>query len=364
MRLLVLIGACAVLLSATAANVSADDSLPWCPVPVGPGPYPGGDRSPIWSPRGGLLALSKQTNAGWRIEVANPQTHVRREIGLGETPTWAPTGRALAVERYVVVQFQTCEAFGPAIFVVSADGRSSRRLVDAPGETDTNPSWSPDGTRIAYNYRTWTTGGIAVAPASGGAPTIITANQNGAGDTNPVWSPDSRSLAFARQRYGLPGSRIWVAAANGSGARLLTHAGRYYDQAPSWSPEGGRLAFTRSDFIEGSRNRIWVMNADGSAKRHVTSEPNRGNDYEPAWSPDGTLIAYVHNGRVFTVEPDGSHKRFADTRRLPKFTIDFEPQWSADGSRLAFLRLYQTGGQFMRVCVEAIKPSLEVPQPL
>src|SRR5580765_8466272 len=128
MRFVVLLGACAVLLSATAANVNADGLFP-CPPSTGPGPQPGGDRSAVWSPKGARLALATSGEEGWTIQIADAKTHVRRSVGLGEEPSWAPDGSSLAVTRFVRVDWPECWSYGPAIFVVGADGTSARRLV-------------------------------------------------------------------------------------------------------------------------------------------------------------------------------------------------------------------------------------------
>ncbi len=83
---------------------------------------------------------------------------------------------------------------------------------------------------------------------------------------------------------------------------------------------------------------IWVMNADGTEARPLTSSPRR--DIEPAWSPDGTKIAFAsarddpENLQLYVMNADGSDQRrlFEDVRPWDSWT----PAWSPDGTRIAF----------------------------
>ncbi len=140
----------------------------------------------------------------------------------------------------------------------------------------------------------------------------------------PAWSPDGRRIAFASARSGNSG--IYVMNADGTGTRRLTSGPQ--ENTPSWSPDGKRIAFTR-----GGRD-VYVINADGSGARVLTRDPAR--DYDPAWSPDGTRIAFVRtelgSAAIFTVRPDGS-----GLRRLTQLTaVDYSPAWSPDGRRIAY----------------------------
>src|SRR5262249_54392811 len=130
--------------------------------------------------------------------------------------------------------------------------------------------------------------------ADGTGPRPLTA---GASDDNvPTWSPDGTRIAFTSNRAG-GRYQIWVMDADGSHPRPLTTA--YYDPAlganteqtvPAWSPDGRFIAYWAG--VEASDPRpdvprdVWVMNADGSNPRRLA----HGDD--PAWSPDGALVAY------------------------------------------------------------------------
>jgi Tol biopolymer transport system component len=76
----------------------------------------------------------------------------------------------------------------------------------------------------------------------------------------------------------------------------------------AWSPDGTRIAFasTRDGNYE-----IYVMNADGSAPRRLTNDPQ--SDYAPTWSPDGQRIAWRTNrdgnGEIYSMRADGTDAR-------------------------------------------------------
>jgi TolB protein len=81
---------------------------------------------------------------------------------------------------------------------------------------------------------------------------------------------------------------------------------------PSWSADGRRIAFM--SWRSGS-TEIWVMNADGTDQRRLTST-EQGDSIDPRWSPDGERIAYVHvpNGMrrpgpkiIYVMEADGAN---------------------------------------------------------
>ena len=135
--------------------------------------------------------------------------------------------------------------------------------------------------------------------------------------TAPAWSPDGRRILFA----GSPGlgGRVSVVNADGSGERTLAKGGH-----AAWSPDGRRIVFVSTP--GGRRGDVYVMNADGSARRNLTPSPSF--DRSPVWSPDGRRIAFVSrrdgNSEVYVVNADGSRQR-----RLTRTPWnDGSPAWS------------------------------------
>ena len=138
----------------------------------------------------------------------------------------------------------------------------------------------------------------------------------------PAWSPDGRRLAFA-----VPGE-LWVARADGTGARLLAR-GASSETRAVWSPEGRSLAYAGTS---GRAAGLFVVNSTGGRPRLLSRV-----DEEALWSPDGRRIALVRTGTpreagIFLAAPDGRGRR-----RLTR-GLDTEPVWSPDVREIAFRR--------------------------
>ncbi len=99
-------------------------------------------------------------------------------------------------------------------------------------------------------------------------------------DEDPSWSPDGKRIAFTSGRNGIGGNRdIYVMDADGGNQRNLTkHPDA--DWHPVWSPDGKRIAFVSNRSRDLNRD-IYVMDADGSNPRNLTNHPN--DDEDPAW---------------------------------------------------------------------------------
>ena len=222
------------------------------------------------------------------------------------------------------------------IFVMRPDGSGSRRLTNN-ALFDANPSWSPDGRRIVFVRAQ---DSIPGSPAR--RPDIFVMNADGSGvrrlheslgaASEPRWSPDGQRIAFEEIDPSSGRFQLYVMSADGSNMRRLT-SGPPENFTADWSPDGTRLVF-----LSNRSPRYWwtiyIINADGSGEQQLTGdEACVSNVSGPRWSPDGSLIAYAcdanYAGTLSIIRADG-------TSPVPFTAPGADPVWSPDGMQIAF----------------------------
>ena len=230
------------------------------------------------------------------------------------------------------------------IYVMDADGKNQRRLTNSRHD-DRSPSWSPDGQRIAFTSSSKNKNGVGGHPpiVVGELPHIYVMDADGKNlrrltnnpfaEWEPSWSPDGQRIAFTSSgAMDIAGWYIYVVDADGKNLRRLgqdDQSGWY----PSWSPDSKRIAFV--SLRDGRGNDIYVMDADGSNQQQLTDGPQE--DRHPSWSPDGEHIAFVShrdgNWEIYVMDADGKNQR-----RLTRTPArDWYPSWSPDGKRIVFV---------------------------
>jgi Tol biopolymer transport system component len=216
-----------------------------------------GEGEPSWSSNGDSLLYARPRPSGEdTFELAlmtsdGAQVRPLIEIDGYGSGAFSPDGARLA--------FTRCGSDGDEpdceIWVARADGDDAHVLVDSQGR-DSGPAWSPDGTRIAFTsdrdrngdcffHDCWGHNGeIYVMDADGSDQARVT-NDPG-DDGSPTWSPDGSRIAFAGLR-NVDGAvdtpdenyEIYVMDADGSGLRRLTN-NTAWDWQPDWSGARGR----------------------------------------------------------------------------------------------------------------------------
>lgn len=223
------------------------------------------------------------------------------------------------------------EAEGWTLFVMNSDGGNRTQVAEARAAFLSAPTWSPDGTKVAFVSDGEQSADVWVVDIGGtGAVNLI---RDEAADGSPAWSPDGEWLAFASVRDSVYWE-LYMVRPDGSDLTRLTWWEDASDLWPTWSPDGKRLAFSsRRD----GNFEIYAMDPDGGNLLRLTEHP--AEDTNPAWSPDGSRIAFesIRDGDEYTdiyVMPviGGAATNLTDLG----WATDRGPTWSPDGSRIAF----------------------------
>ena len=196
------------------------------------------------------------------------------------------------------------------IYSMDVNGKNIRRLTKGIG-TLYAPELSPNGKRVVFTNNG---NGIWVMRADGNNPHAISHKD----DIDPTWSPDGSKIAFASSRRG--SRQLFVMDSDGSNVEQLTDLNNMGGRS-TWSPDGTKIAFYRGP--EGDRNIFIVDVASKDVKRLTSGGDNLG----PSWSPDGNWIAFTSfrdgNNEIYIIHPDGS-----DLTRLTESPIsDWQPRW-------------------------------------
>lgn len=149
-----------------------------------------------------------------------------------------------------------------------------------------NPAWSPDGRTLVFESSLHDHEGIFIVNRDGTGLRQVTTDT--ANSFQPNWSPDGRRIVYSSDRDGH--GDLYLVNVDGSGmTRLTTMRGGVYYQS-SFSPDGRWIVFQgRPDMAE-TRDRVYLVAADGSGLRQLTDSSYGAEG--PRWSPDGRTIRF------------------------------------------------------------------------
>ncbi|MEE8422722.1 MAG: protein kinase [Dehalococcoidia bacterium] len=242
---------------------------------------PGKDGDPSWSPDGSKIVFETDRHGElFEIYTMNADGSGLQRLTISDTsenqyvnvePVWSPDGSLIA--------FTSTRDGNAFIYTMNSDGSDVRRLANIPGQ---GPDWFPDGTRIAFfSIDAASNFDVYVVTIEGGE--VVRLTDDAAVDTQPAWSPDGQRIAFQSDRSG--NGEIYVMNADGTEPVRLTN-NPAEDTEPSWSPDGRQIVFRSS---RDGNDDLYTMFADGTGQVRLTSALEA--DGQPAWTSGAMPVA-------------------------------------------------------------------------
>lgn len=256
-------------------------------------------------------------SSGQDIFTINPDGRELRQLTSGVygeinvQPAWSPDGSQIAF-------VSNRDGGDVEIYLMDAMGEKAQRLTFQEGE-DSEPAWSPDGSKIAYVHGDDPSVNGYINSASCHRPDIYLMSADGSNqlrltkkgeNTDPAWSPDGTRILFSSKQEGVNFELYILNLFDGELLRL-THS-LTAEAEPAWSPDGDSIAFISgytdsfmecgvdgiiqnpSPFQVSSGGDIFLLNLTNYTQKKLTAD---GGYNEMAFSPDGTQLAVSHQNQ-------------------------------------------------------------------
>ena len=298
---------------------------------------PSNEIEPVFSPNGERIAFrSTREPAGVYVMEASGE-NVRLVVAGCHHPAWSPDGREIVCSTAGHVEAPTTRNTLPStLWIANVETGAKRFLCENDAM---QPSWSPNGNRIAFWFMPPSAGrsDIATISRNGGEIEVIT--KDASTNWNPVWSPDGKFLYFASDRSG--NMSFWRVAIDEQTGKVQGEAETVstpsnFNRHLSFARNGRRLIYVQTH----QQGNVQAIEFDSRTEKTI-GEPfwiTRGDRHivRPELSPDGTQFVMRVSRRtqddIVVVSRDGT--RWRDLTNDKSF--DRYPRWSPDGRRVAF----------------------------
>lgn len=227
----------------------------------------------------GILLMKLKTHPPEIVKVPlqTEFIHVTDQPGIEGQPSVSPD------DSYVV--YVSSEAGNKDLFLLRVGGKNPLNLTKDNPEDDYQPSFSPDGKRIAFRSERQG-GGIFMMGATGELVTRLTDD-----GYTPSWSPDGKEILYTTAKFVNPSAKsgigqLWAVDIETRKKRMISD--KDLTQAVE-SPHGYRIAYWTIRGERGQRD-IFTISTSGGDPVAVTDDESL--DWSPVWSPDGKYIYF------------------------------------------------------------------------